>query len=340
MLGPRRFEALLCSLALLALTRPAPARAHDPGLSSIELRRSAAALEFRVIVNHADLPAWRRASSPDCDASTVLLAKWDGEPLHAASGCVRYDADHTAFDGQFALPAQDGMLDVSLGLFDELPRGHRSFARLLDAQGAQLAQRLLTRASDSVRSHVSSAVTWQFLALGVEHILTGFDHLLFLAVLLLGVTSLRRMALLVSVFTLAHSLSLALAALGCIAMPGRVVEPLIAASIVVVAARNWALHTERSERLAVTFGFGLVHGLGFATALRELGVGGPALAVISPLLQFNLGVELGQVAIGALALPCCMALRRSRWELGGVRALSAAAAVLGSIWFLQRVLAP
>jgi hydrogenase/urease accessory protein HupE len=327
-------------VAALCTAWALPARAHDPGLSSLTLRRASEQVEFRAIVNHADLPEQRRASSAHCNAADVLHVSWDDRPVRVEAACTRYDADHTAFDGHFSLPAQNGLLAVHFGLFDELPRGHRSFARLLDAQGTPSAQLLMTRGGAPLRSHVTAPAPWQFLALGFEHILTGFDHLLFLAVLLLGVESLRRMTLLVSSFTLAHSLSLALAAFGCISLPARVVEPLIALSIVVVAGRNFASRTRRSECLAVTFGFGLVHGLGFATALRELGVGGSSLTVLSPLLQFNLGVELGQLGIGALALPCCAALRRSRWPTAGVRTLSAAAAMLGSVWFVQRLLVP
>jgi hydrogenase/urease accessory protein HupE len=262
----------------------------------------------------------------------------DGRALPITGSCRLQDDQHTAFEGTFALP-HPGELTVQLGLFDELPRGHRSFARLLDARGAPLAQHMLTRGGKPLCTRIDVPLGWAFFRLGVEHILTGYDHLLFLAVLLIGVDSLRRMAALISCFTLAHSLTLALAAFGLLAITSSLVEASIAASIAWVAACNMLARAPRDERLAATFGFGLIHGLGFASGLRELGVVGPALVVVPPLLQFNVGVEVGQIGAGLVAVPCFYWLRRrSHWQSHGVRALSGIALALGLIWFVQRML--
>jgi hydrogenase/urease accessory protein HupE len=242
------------------------------------------------------------------------------------------DGLHTAFEGVLTSP-RGGELTVQLTLLDELPRGHRSYARLLDASGSPETQRLLTRGSSPLRMQIAPAPPGDFFRLGIEHILASSDHLVFLAVVLLGAASMCRMAALVSAFALAHSLTLALATIGLISVSSRWVEASIAASIVWVAARNLVERAPQRERLAATLGFGLIHGLGFASALRALNADGSALA----LMQFNLGVEVGQLAAASLLVPCCMWLHRS---LVAVRAVSGAAAALGCGWLLQRVLSP
>jgi hypothetical protein len=333
-------QTLLRTLTVISLALLPSARvlAHDPGLSATTLRRLTQHVAFSVVVNHADLAAARRATAAHCNAAGVLAVTLDGSALAVVSRCRLQDDRHTAFEGTFSVP-HAGELAITLGLFDELPRGHRSFARLLDAHDAPLAQHLLMRGDESLRAHVEGGASLQFFRLGLEHILQGYDHLLFLAVLLLGVNSFRRMAALVSCFTLAHSITLALAAFELIQLNASLVEASIAASIVWIAARNLSARVLETERLAATFGFGLIHGLGFASGLRELGVAGPALAVVAPLLQFNLGVELGQLSAGLLAVPCFLWLRsRSPTQLTSARAVSGIAAVIGAIWFVQRVL--
>ena len=123
------------------------------------------------------------------------------------------------------------------------------------------------------------------------------------------------------------------ASLGWVSLSPRLVEPAIAASIVVVAALNLFRAGQERERLALTFGFGLVHGLGFAGALAELGVGASA----APLLAFNLGVEAGQIAIAATVLPGLAWLRRSPAFLrAGVPASSGIVGALGLAWLIER----
>jgi hypothetical protein len=142
----------------------------------------------------------------------------------------------------------------------------------------------------------------------------------------------------VTSFTLAHSLTLVAATLGWIAVPAAVVEPIIAASIVVVAALNLLTASRIRERVALCFGFGLVHGLGFAGALADLGVGSAGAALAVPLLAFNLGVEAGQLAIAAAALPLFAGLRRSPdLAAATVPACSALVGALGLGWLIQRI---
>jgi hydrogenase/urease accessory protein HupE len=200
---------------------------------------------------------------------------------------------------------------------------------------------------------------WEFFRLGAEHLLTGLDHILFLLALIAGSRRLREIVLAATTFTLAHSVTFVLAALGLVHVPASFIEPVIALSIAVVAAwplwRLWRRGSHAIDldtagrghfsldrtgwlRLAVVFCFGLAHGLGFATAL---GIDAAwSWTLLSSLLVFNLGIEVVQLAIIALVFPLLALLRRRtalapRWTSG---AIAAAVSVIGLTWFVQRVL--
>jgi hydrogenase/urease accessory protein HupE len=178
-----------------------------------------------------------------------------------------------------------------------------------------------------------------YLRLGVEHILTGVDHLLFLLGLLLVCRRLRTVAGIVTCFTVAHSVTLALAALGVVSLPNRVVEPLIAATIVIVGIENLVRGDEPKGRWLLTFAFGLVHGLGFAAALREIGLGTNGTSIAGPLVAFNLGVELGQLAVAIPLLLLLWKLRASseKFSRYGVRIVSSIVVGFGIVWLVQRL---
>jgi hydrogenase/urease accessory protein HupE len=174
-----------------------------------------------------------------------------------------------------------------------------------------------------------------WLRLGVEHILGGYDHLLFLLALVIVMPVARTLAATVSVFTLAHSLTLALATFRVVAPPTSWVECAIALSIVYVGLENLTPRAVR-PRFALVFAFGLIHGIGFAGALAELGL--PAAQTPGALLCFNAGVELGQLAVLAVVFPLVQQLRRARWfEPRAVPALSLVTALAGVVWFFERV---
>lgn len=179
-----------------------------------------------------------------------------------------------------------------------------------------------------------------FVKLGIEHIFTGYDHLLFLAGLLIGCRRFKTMAGIITCFTVAHSLTLALAAFDVVVVPAKIVEPLIAASIVFVGVENLLRRGEEPKgRWALTFVFGLVHGFGFAGALREIGLGSGGASLLAPLFSFNLGVEIGQIAIAAIFLPLLFQLRRSpKFVRYGLPAASSFVALLGAYWLLERTL--
>lgn len=186
----------------------------------------------------------------------------------------------------------------------------------------------------------ASVTFGRFFHLGVEHILTGYDHLLFLGALLLICRRFRDAAGIITCFTVAHSVTLGLAALDVVSLPGHFVEPAIAASIVYVAIENLVAGKRRkfTWRYIVTFTFGLIHGLGFAGALKEEGLSRLTGDIVLPLVGFNLGVESGQLAIAAVFLPMLLYLRRFpkvvRWA---VPACSVCVGLMGAIWFVQRV---
>lgn len=178
-----------------------------------------------------------------------------------------------------------------------------------------------------------------FVILGIEHIVTGYDHILFLISLLVLGGGLRSLLKIVSAFTVAHSITLSLAVLNVVALPARWVESAIALSIVYVALENfWKGERALRNRWLITFGFGLVHGLGFASILKEMAI--PRAGVVLALAGFNLGVEAGQVAVVAVAFAALLALRAWPREMVLRRLISAGAAGAGLIWFIQRAILP
>jgi hydrogenase/urease accessory protein HupE len=176
-----------------------------------------------------------------------------------------------------------------------------------------------------------------FIWMGVEHIFTGYDHLVFLLGLLLAGSSWKRLLVVVTSFTVAHSITLGLAALSVVSLPSQWVESAIALSIIVVAVLN--LFGKKSDkRWMLAFAFGLLHGFGFASALAELELSRSEL--ISALFGFNVGVELGQATLVLLALPLLLLLRRSRFAFRVEVALSVASVGVGLYWLLQRAVLP
>ncbi len=174
-----------------------------------------------------------------------------------------------------------------------------------------------------------------FLWLGITHIWTGYDHLLFLLGLLIVCRSFRSMIGIISCFTVAHSITLALSALNIVVLPNRLVECAIAASILYVGVENLVRRGEESRgRWALTFLFGLAHGFGFANVLREVGIGS---GIAWPLFSFNLGVEVGQIVIAALVLPLVFRARRyALFRARGVTIISAVVALAGLYWLVER----
>ena len=175
----------------------------------------------------------------------------------------------------------------------------------------------------------------RFIWLGMEHIWIGYDHIMFLLALIVIGQRLAPLVKIVTAFTVAHSLTLILATLEWVVLPSRLVEASIALSIVYVAAENFWLRDAR-HRWILTFCFGFVHGFGFANVLRDLGL--PSRGLVASLLAFNVGVEIGQVAIVAAAFPFILWSSRRPSHHRIVQGVSAVILLFGLGWLVERVL--
>jgi hydrogenase/urease accessory protein HupE len=170
--------------------------------------------------------------------------------------------------------------------------------------------------------------------------LIGPDHLLFLVGLLLLGGSMRQLLLVVTAFTVAHSITLSLAALNLVTPPARIIEPAIALSIVYVGIDNLMVGRGRDLRVVIAFIFGFIHGFGFANVLREMGL--PSRALGWSLFSFNLGVEVGQLLV-VILVASALTVLRSRSETAGRRLAFAGSLVVisfGAYWFVERVFFP
>ncbi|CAH2713184.1 hypothetical protein BACCIP111895_00319 [Neobacillus rhizosphaerae] len=175
----------------------------------------------------------------------------------------------------------------------------------------------------------------QFVVLGLEHIFTGYDHILFVISLLFGARTIRHILSLVTAFTIAHSITLALATFNIVQLPSRFVESAIALSIIYVALIN-IFNKDSKHQPWLAFGFGLIHGFGFAGILSEMRLDTNHMAV--SLLSFNIGIEIGQLLIVSLAFPLILWIRKLRYKpiKWVIPSTSAAILAFGLVWFIQR----
>ena len=228
-------------------------------------------------------------------------------------------------------------------LFPEIPQ-HETFLNVYDARGKILLQDVLTAGHAGADVYATGprgilAVLATFIQAGIHHIYIGPDHILFIIGLLLLGGGLGRVLRVATAFTLAHSITLALAVLGLVRVPGRIIEPLIALSVVYVGFENLRVRAGDADwRTRIAFAFGLIHGFGFASVLREFGL--PHQALAWSLLGFNLGVEIGQASIVLAIVPLLGMLRASlpRVAVRTVAAGSWGIVCTGGFWFVERVL--
>jgi len=236
-----------------------------------------------------------------------------------------------------------GSVTVTAALFPYDP-AHQTFLNFYE-HDALTSQAILDRNHSEFEYFAGTrqgvfAVVRKFVPAGIHHILIGPDHLLFLVGLLLLGGSVRRLLLVVTAFTVAHSITLSLAALNLVTPPPRIIEPAIALSIVYVGVDNLMVGHGRDLRGLIAFAFGFIHGFGFANVLREMDL--PSRALGWSLFSFNLGVEIGQLFVVVIVASALMALR-SRNEIAGRRLAFAGSLVviaMGAYWFVQRVFFP
>lgn len=230
-------------------------------------------------------------------------------------------------------------------IFESDPQ-HEAYVRLRFSEGIETS--VLRRGRQRVELGAPASVPallLTFLEEGVLHLVTGYDHLLFLLSLLLSSgeraakdgwrKEVRDVGLVVSAFTLGHSVTLIAAALGWVVLPSRLVETAIAASILLVAILNVAKPEERREMPWIALAFGLIHGFGFSSVLAELGL--PARARVLSLLSFNVGIELAQLAGVLLAIgPLTWLARKPGYRTYVVRGGSIVIGLVASAWMIER----
>ncbi|MDO8540254.1 MAG: HupE/UreJ family protein [Opitutaceae bacterium] len=358
-------------VVLIALNSGVALFAHDPGISTTQVQLFADRIDLTTGFAPADaetlLPeklrtgdTWTEAQLETArDALHAIASQlWDvgaGGKLHPPRRIRLELSTGDALNFHLEYPRVDSAtLTLRARKLGELPSGHRQFVIVSDERGSTITKKLLSARDNLIEVPLAGAATateapsvnsgghtfWGFVRLGVEHIWTGYDHLLFLLALLIVCRSFRSSVAIISCFTVAHSLTLAAATANLVHLSGRVVEPLIAASIVFVGAENlWRRGGEPPGRWGVTFAFGLIHGFGFATVLRDLGVGRGGEGITMPLLGFNVGVEVGQVAIATVVLPLLWrAHRKPVFARVGVPAISSVIALAGLYWLMARTI--
>ena len=298
---------------------------HDGAVTEIELAAARGALEWAIVGGVAIA-----ADGAPCPGTLeeARLADEDGIVLRATYRC----------------PAAPARLRISLTHLEDWAFGHRHVAHV--AAGAGAVDQVMHRRSPSLEVDLAApagdtgapsrgSIAWSFFVQGVEHIVTGLDHLAFLFGLILLGGRLRSILAMVTAFTVAHSITLALAVLGVWTPSARLIEPAIALSVAYVGLENWFVK-DAAKRWRITFPFGLVHGFGFAGALGAIALPRPEVPIA--LLTFNLGVEAGQAALLAPVLPLVLLARKHEWfKTTGVKALSAGVALAGLVWFVARV---
>ena len=350
-----------CLLFLCVLLTPATGWTHATQLSSARIELSGHSAQVVLELNGRDLDAALHTDLVDPEgvvapgrlqlATTAVTAyllaharlrNSEGGACRGAVESLEPRREHVLARLRWDCPPLSGTLVYRATLFHDIDPATR---HMVTVSGDVKRMALLSTSTPEaalVQARAQTAqVLWHYLLAGVEHIAVGFDHMAFLLAVILWGRRILPLLGVVTAFTLAHSVTLTLAVLEWVSLPARLVETLIALSIVYVAAENFFV-VDLRHRWRVTFVFGLVHGFGFATALRSYGL--PRDALVPALTAFNLGVEIGQVAVVAAAMLALTALR-----VGGIRrepsrrfvlATSLVILLMGLYWTLERATSP
>ena len=349
-------QVLACLLAWLVPL--SAAYAHNGSVKYIDVSVSGADVSATVSVDAADAAAATGMGS-EIDAARLaeraeVVRAWmlrglrvdsDGEPCSQMTAGPQLRAERVAIVATYvcASAAPITLTDASLSATDD---GHKT---LVSVDGARPQ---VLRGNDSTVSIsepvTTAAIAASFVWEGVIHLVTGYDHVLFLLSLLFGAGVLARrrgvkiagkdIALVVTAFTVGHSVTLVLASLEIVMLPARFVESVIAASIVAVAALNIAKPESSAGRPSIALAFGLIHGFGFSSVLADVGL--PAGERFVALLSFNVGIELAQLAVVAIVIaPLAWLAKQERFYRAFVmRGGSIAIAALACFWLVERAL--
>jgi len=353
---------IVCAALVLFVGVAIPARAHPVPFSYLDVSIESGEIHLTLVVHVYDAARELGVNPPELllDPSTLgplgpqLVALLGSRLQLAAGGRILADGDWSAPE---ALPDRQslrlrahyrsgvapGSVSVTARLFPYDP-AHQTFLNFYE-KGALTSQAILDASHPQFQYFSGSrqgilAVIGKFVPAGIHHILIGPDHLLFLVGLLLLGGSVRRLLLVVSSFTIAHSITLTLAALNVVTPPARLIEPAIALSIVYVGVDNLMVGRGRDVRAWIAFAFGFIHGFGFANVLREMNL--PSQALGWSLFSFNLGVEIGQLLVVAVVASALAALKSSNEAASRRLAFAGSLAVVlvGAFWFFQRVFFP
>ncbi len=359
-------------LAWAMLGWPSAAAAHPAPFSYVDLHLDSSGVTGTLVVHDLDAAHDLGVANADSlldpatavryrDALVALLSPrlslmFDGRPVTITWGAIDVVADRQSLRLAFRIGAfRPGHIGINAYLFPYDPV-HQTFINIYEDSALKL-QAILDASHQEMSYYSGStqgrwAVVKTFVASGIEHILIGPDHILFLIGLLLLGGTLSRLALIVTSFTVGHSITLSLAALDIVSPPARFIEPLIALTIVIVGADNLlvlrtkqrevpsapsaALETAADIRAWLAVVFGLIHGFGFAYVLKEFGL--PPAALGWSLFAFNLGVEIGQLLIVGVVAGALLVVRKSPTLARQVAvAGSVAVIVAGAYWFIERV---
>ncbi len=354
---------------VLMILQSASVSAHPPGLSSLDISIQTTDVVVKITFALQDIEAFTPMDS-DLDAEVT-----DAEREAAKPAIARLLASQLRIniDGKDYQPAQPGQMSfddqnnalvtlvypevpqqqllVQSAFLAQLPSGHQQYLTVRTANGVTLAEKMLGKTDDQLNLTLAGsnqpsagAPTWlgafaDFFKLGIEHILTGYDHLLFLFALLAVTHNFGPALKIITFFTIAHSITLACAGLNIIELPSSFVEPVIAVTIIYVAMENVIRGDHPRGRQWLTFGFGLIHGFGFASVLREMGISSGETGILLPLLSFNLGIETGQIAVAALVLPIIWWINNNLLIADKLlKGCSLSVCLMGTYWLLERTI--
>jgi len=355
----RRRVAAVLAAGLLVCARPAIA--HPVPFSYLDVQVQKSALDVSLVVHIFDLAHDLQVAPPERLLEPAVVAEREGAIRALLTPRVELDADGRRLTPEWSAPeilrerqslrlhlryavaAAPGVVTVNTVMFPYDPQ-HQTFVNMYE--GETLTSQMILDGNHPRLEYFAGtrqgvlAVVRKFVPSGIHHILIGPDHILFLVGLLLLGGSLRQLLLVVTSFTVAHSITLSLAALNIVTPPARLIEPAIALSIVYVGADNILAKGGRDVRVWIAFTFGFIHGFGFANVLREMEL--PARALGWSLFSFNFGVEIGQLLVVVLVASALGALKsRSEWA-GRHLAMAGSVVVIlaGAFWFVQRVFFP
>ncbi len=347
---------LFLAAALLAVAAPLAAHPLSVSYSRWTVQGRAVQLVVRLPIDDMDLLL---RLDRDLDGTVS-----DDEILRGRQGLARYVLDHVRVDadGQALAATVRGVsrwedrnrvphaevrleypserpidtVTLQVRVLTDLYAGHRNLAEI--EEGDRRIEYVFQHAGTIAVQRGGGTSRWQtarsFLSLGIEHIFTGYDHILFLFGLLVVGRGFKQLITIVTAFTLAHSTTLSLATIGVVAPAVWTVEGAIALSIAYVGFEN-LISKDLARRWRIAFVFGLVHGFGFANFLRAMDLPQSALAI--SLFTFNIGVEIGQVAIVGLMFPLLRAIQRTPHHERIIRYASVIILVMGLYWFYERV---